>query len=807
MNLRWLSREHFQSSLLPKPSRFIWVRKIGILPFVPYIFLLLWPLLLPGQQLATQKWPAQWIGPPGATAQAYGVFLFRKTLQLTARPDTFRVHVSADPRFRLYVNGQLAGMGPASGHPLHWRYETLDLAPYLQKGENVLAAVVWQGGPEQPLALLSLRPAWLLQGATPREALANTDTSWRVQPGLAWSPTRVNLQTYYVAGPGECFQAVNHPWGWEQPGYADRSWSRPQALQPGIPAGYWFPWYDAWNLEPSPLPAQTYALLPTPALRESRGLTAANYLSDSSLRIPANANVRLLLDQGELTTAYLRLRWSGGKGSAIRVAYAEALMDSFPLWKNDRNAVAGKTLYGTYDSIRPDGGQNRRWETLWWRTWRYVELRIKTGAEPLVLAPVQGWYTAYPFQQRARFDTGSDELSTMWRVGWRTAQLCAHDTYMDCPYYERLQYIGDTRIQALLTYYHTGDDRLPRNAIEQIRQSLGADGITRSRYPARQDQYIAPFSLWWIGMVHDFWRYRDDTTFVQAQLPAMRSVLSFFQTRLRADGSLGHLPHWSFTDWAPEWEAGVAPHTTDGQSTMLDFQFLLALQSAAGLEQALGHPALAADYRHTAEKMRLAARQRYFDAAKGYFADTPDRTTFSQHAQALAVLTGTVTGKEAKELMQKTLADRSLTACTLYFKYYLHRAAIEADLGDGYVDWLDDWRGQLALGLTTWAEGPEPSRSDCHAWSAHPNLEFLRTVLGIDSGSPGFGTVWIAPHPGTLTHLAGSVLHALGDILVQGDKKDGHWHFQVTLPAGLTGRFEMDGRAERLAEGRKEIIR
>ena len=281
----------------------------------------------------------------------------------------------------------------------------------------------------------------------------------------------------------------------------------------------------------------------------------------------------------------------------------------------------------------------------------------------------------------------------------------------------------------------------------------------------------------------------------------------FFQTRLRADGSLGHLPHWSFTDWAPEWEAGVAPQTADGQSVMLDFQFLLALQSAAGLEQALGHPALAADYRHTAEKIRLAARQRYFDAAKGYFADTPDRTTFSQHAQALAVLTGTVTGKEAKELMQKTLADRSLTACTLYFKYYLHRAAIEAGLGNGYVDWLDDWRGQLALGLTTWAEGPEPSRSDCHAWSAHPNLEFLRTVLGIDSGSPGFGTVRIAPHPGTLTHLAGSVLHALGDILVQGDKKDGHWHFQVTLPAGLTGRFEMDGRTEQLAEGRKEIIR
>ena len=768
-------------------------------------FLIGWPLWLPGQQLLSEKWPAQWIGPPDAAEQGYGVYLFRKTLQLASLPATFRVHVSADPRFRLYVNGRLAGMGPSAGHPLHWRYATFDLAPYLQPGTNVLAAVVWHGGGDQPLALLSLRPAWLLQGASAGEAVANTDTSWRVLPCPAWSPTRVQLQTYYVAGPGECFEADRYPWGWDLPGFRDAIWQRPQALQPGIPAGYWFPWYDAWYLEPDPLPAQTYTLLPAPRLRESSGLAMAAYRPDSTLRVPARSNLRLLLDQGELTTAYLRLQWSGGRGSSIRVAYAEALMDSFPLWKNDRQAVAGKQLYGTYDSIRPDGGPNRQWETLWWRTWRYVELRIRTGDEPLLLQPVQGWYTAYPLEQRARFTVGSAELDTMWRVGARTARLCAHETYLDCPYYERLQYIGDTRIQALLTYYQSGDDRLPRNAIEQLKQSLGADGLTRSRSPARSDQYIAPFSLWWIGMVHDFWRYRDDTAFVRTQLPALRSVLSFFQTRLRTDGSLGHLPHWSFTDWAPEWEAGVAPQTADGQSAALDLQFLLALQSAAELEQALGHPALATDYRRMAESMRSAARRLYFEAGKGYFADTPARTTFSQHVQALAVLAGVVSGTEARQLMGKTLADRSLTACTLYFKYYLHRAAIEAGLGNGYVDWLDDWRRQLALGLTTWAEGPEPSRSDCHAWSAHPNLEFLRTVLGVDSAAPGFRKVRIAPHPGALTELSGTVAHPLGDIVVAGNKKNGRWQFQVTLPAGLTGLFEMDGQAKALVGGRNQI--
>lgn len=772
-----------------------------------WIFLAFGPLRVSAQQLRNEKWPAQWITAPDASAQTYGVLLFRKTLQLPARPDTFRVHVSADPRFRLYVNGHLVGVGPAAGHPEHWRYETFDLAPYLQRGENVLAAIVWHSGEDQPQSLLSLRPAWLLQGATQREAVANTDPSWRVRPGAAWSPTHVNLQTYYVAGPGECFRADQYPWAWEQAGYSAQTWSKPQLLQPGIPAGYWFPWYEGWSLEPDPLPAQSYSRLPAPALRESVGLASVRYRPDSSLTIPAHRAVRLLLDQGQLTTAYLRLLWSGGKGANIRVAYAESLMDSFPLWKNNRNAVAGKKLYGIYDSICPDGGPNRQWESLWWRTWRYLELRIHTGAEPLQLAAVQGWYTAYPFTLRARFETESAELATMWQVGWRTAQLCAHETYMDCPYYERLQYVGDTRIQALVSYLGTGDDRLARNAIDQIRQSLGADGLTRSRYPARSDQYIAPFSLWWIGMVHDFWRYREDTGFVKAQLPVMRSVLAFFQTRLRNDAALGHLPHWSFTDWAPVWEAGVAPQTPDGQSSILDLQFLLALQAAADLEQAVGNASLAADHTRTAATMRIAARQLYFDAGKGYFADTPAHTSFSQHTQALAVLAGVVTGAEARQLMAKTLADRSLTACTLYFKYYLHQAAIEAGLGNDYVQWLDDWRGQLGLGLSTWAEGPEPTRSDCHAWSAHPNIAFLRTVLGIDSAAPGFRSVRVAPHPGGLTHLAGSVPHPLGDIVLLGEWQDGHWRFQVTLPAGLTGVFEMEGKSEMLAAGKNEILR
>src|SRR5260370_17118041 len=96
---------------------------------------------------------------------------------------------------------------------------------------------------------------------------------------------------------------------------------------------------------------------------------------------------------------------------------------------------------------------------------------------------------------------------------------------MDTPYWERLQYVGDTRIHALIPYTVAGDDRLARQAIQAINDSRLPDGITQSRYPSSLPQYIPTFSLLWVGMVHDFWLYRNDPEFVPPHLPATPPAL------------------------------------------------------------------------------------------------------------------------------------------------------------------------------------------------------------------------------------------------------------------------------------------
>ena len=105
--------------------------------------------------------------------------------------------------------------------------------------------------------------------------------------------------------------------------------------------------------------------------------------------------------------------------------------------------------------------------------------------------------------------------------------------------------------------------------------------------------------------------------------------------------------------------------------------------------------------------------------------------------------------------MERVLADSTLIPASYYFDYYVFEAMRKVGLGDRYIEQLAPWKGMLALGLTSAPEKPEPTRSDTHAWSAHPNYGMLATVLGVRPASPGFRTVSIAPALGPLGELDG----------------------------------------------------
>jgi alpha-L-rhamnosidase len=768
-----------------------------------------------------KTWSAKWILVPKTSQTDYGVYLFRKQFDLKETSKDFTIYISADNHFQLFVNEQLVGFGPAKGDLSNWNYDIINIAKYLKQGKNLIAVKVWNEGEFRPENQISYRTGLVIQGSSADTQIINTDNSWKCSQDKSYQPVlvnsgnsnfeRTNARGYYVAGAGEKIDMNVYVKNWEKVDYDDNSWVKAQGSAQAIPkntigldAG------NSWRLIPSILPRMQLTQQRFEKLRKSEGITISNAFpkEKNTITIPANTTATILLDQTFLTNAYPTLIFSDGKDAKLSLTYAEAFYSKNQAGseeKGNRNEIEGKIMLGRKDIIIADGSENQSFTTFSYRTFRYVEIKIETKDTPLNLEDIFSTFTGYPFQQKAKLNIDNTEINQILNLGWRTARLCAMDTYMDCPYYEQLQYIGDTRIQAMVTLYNTGDDRLVKNALNLMDNSRKPEGITSSRYPTINQQIIPTFSLWYIGMLHDYMMYGSDSTFIQNKLGGTRQIINYFEGFREKDGSLKNLPNWFFADWVKKWNRGMPPIGKDGSSALLDLQLLLAYNYAADLEKHKGMMAFSNLYEKQAKELSVIIRKKYWDESKKLFADTPEKEIFSQHTNALAILAGIVSEKEMQALGKQILNDNTLTQGSIYFKYYIHQALTKAGLGNDYSNWLSIWHKNIELGMTTLGEDSEveETRSDCHAWGASPNIEFFRIVLGIESASPNFKTVKIEPHLGENKIISGEMPHPQGMISVAYDlaKKQAI----INLPKNVNGQFIWKGKSYKLNGGENSL--
>lgn len=758
---------------------------------------------------STNPWTAQWITAAGAAERDVVVLHFQKELNLAQAPEHFLVDVSADNQFLLYVNQQRVADGPSRGDLAHWRYEIYDLAPFLHSGKNILAATVWNFGTHAAIAQMSERVGFLVHGEGVAEQIADTNRTWGVEQEKAVRPLPPRVKGYYAAEPGERLDGASFDWAWDRDSGSSPAWSKAVSIAPVSKRGDTDA-HNNWQLVPDQLPAAEFRAISAGKVVRMSGTDETTDFPEKPLDIPAHAKLSILLDNAELTTAFPALRVTGGAGALVRLTYAEALVDDTGE-KGNRNQIQGKHIEGVSDEFLPGGCQACEFMPLAWRTWRFLELQVETADQPLKLEKLQAWFTAFPFTERAHFQSEDESLQAIWDVGWRTARLDAHDTYMDTPYWERLQYVGDTRIQALVSYTVAGDDRLARQAIQAFNDSRIPDGLTESRYPSSLVQMIPTFSLLWIGMVHDFWMYRADPDFVRAQIPGTRTVLDWFIKRQRPDGLLGKIPWWPFLDWGKDFNFGMPPQDENGGASALTLQFVEALRYAAELEKAYGDPTLADKYTVRGDRAAEAVRKLCWNQQYGLLADTPAQRHFSQHANILGVWLDVVPRNSEKNVMLKILSSTdpgfvaddpvpAMTSATYYFRFYLARALEHAGMGDEYLHLLGPWKKMLSLGLSTWAESPEPTRSDSHAWSAHPNYDLLTIVAGIHPKSPGFKSVLIEPHLGDLRRLSAAMTTSEGKVEVEFKRTLSGIKATIHLPPGVSGELVWRGQKHQLQE-------
>jgi alpha-L-rhamnosidase len=759
---------------------------------------------------------AVWISHSAAVGEEQGdaavSLQFRREFELAEVPAQLEISVSGDNRYILYVNGKRVDAGPARGDLAHWRYRRIDIAPVLRRGRNVIAAQIWNDGKAAGVAQISARTGFWLEADDGAAVDLDSGEAWqvRVDRSRTVAPAQPGLYQrlggkYFAAPPPETHDASLMAPDWTTGAEGLDDWQAAARALAAVEA-------PPWTLVEDRLPQMRMDPMDGGKLVRAWGIRAERF-PQRKLTIPPNSDILLRLDMGAVRAAYPRLVTSGGRGAEVALTYAEAPYGEDLEHLPDRGDATAGWILGLTDHFRPGGGRGEVFAPFWWRAWRYAELRVKTGAEPLRLESFSRTGTGYPFETVASFSSDDPELSRIWQIGWDTVQLDGHETYMDTAYWEQLQYVGDTRIQALVSYAVSGDPRLAAQAIEAFAASR-QDGLIQSRYPGNLFQSIPPFALLWVGMLHDYWMRQPDPRPVREVLDAMRSSLDWYAGYVEPDGLVGTTSGWEFIDWRD----GLSnfPETTDPRETercIVSLMYYGALRQAAELETAIGDAARGPLFGERAGPLAQAIRGACWSAERGLFADQPAKTSFSQHANVLAVLYDIAPRDEQQAILRRVLADgdwpnapAGIVPATYYFDFYLARALAHAGMGNEYLQMLAPWRQMLAQNFTTWPESPDPSRSDTHAWSAHPTFDLLTIVAGIDTAAPGFTKVRIAPHLGTLKQLQATYAHPAGPIDVRyAVSQAGALDATVLMPQGVEGAFVWGGVERPLTPGENRI--
>lgn len=761
-----------------------------------------------------------WTGEPNAGMNTEVEFLyFRKKLEFAALPQKFTADVSADSRYKLYVNGQMVEVGPEKGDAKVWFYETVDLLPYLTTGENVIAAVVLR---------------------YPLHSSMGNHSIWRTEnPGLYFKGSLVQAngtETEVVAGPDWVYKRADHvkivsegrgffaplqfyensagaAWsiGWQQPGYDDSDWS------PAVPYAGITPHraVSPGNLLPRPIPSlfqRPQQLKGIMKIRESAHTEAQwndLFAGQGEITIPANTKEIVEINAGEETTGYMQWKFKQGAGAKLHVVYAEAYVHlventsghgpAMRELKRDRLDCENGVLNGYADDYAVAGygvdGQEEYYEPFWFRAFRFIRLEIETGDAPLTISQMDYRETGYPLEVKSWVKTSDESLEGVWDISERSLRRCMHESYEDCPYYEQLQYIMDSRSQMLYTYRVSADDRLARKCMDDFKRSARYDGLLNCSYPSFNPNVIPGFSIYYIMMVYDHMMYFGDPELVRYHMPTIDGILEYFRRNLNEQGlvSIGsggllyNARYWSFIDWVGEWRIGVPNSRVVGAMTMESFLYVYGLQHAAKLAEYMGRTSVAEEYLARAAEVQKAINT-YCRGEKGLYQDGPGFEEYSQHCQVFAVLTDTVSMEEGYGLLKEVTdsfyctpeelesgAVKRYPRCSVSMSYYLFRALEKVGLYERTERLWDIWREMVADNLTTCVESKEngeDGRSDCHAWGSLILFELPAVVLGVRPTAPGFSQWEVKPVAGYLDHAEGDVITPVGKIHVSWKKDE-----------------------------------
>ena len=776
---------------------------------------------------------AVWLGVPGSEIEKWNIlegdmtgrFAYYRCEFQTGREARLDVAVAANSRYRLWINGNPVHSGPCKGDRYRQFFDRLSLTEYLQEGKNVLAVQVLYCDPDTAVYQTDERasifgvvsPGGGHRLAVEGEILdksgsvCGTVTTGRADWKVYLDGSFYLRSTEITANLGAVCEEIDcgrSPFGWKTPEFDAEDWTTAVPLEPVKINNFM---NTVGLVQKQPVKEREIPLMYERKETFAGEIkTSAGILKNGAFTVPAEKEEEFILDAGAVVNGYPVFQFHKGKGAQIHITYFEKFVKEGEVIRRD-DAEHGE-VKGLTDFLILNG-EDIRYEPFWVRTFRFLRIRIRTAGEPATVEAPQYFRTGYPLEIISRVRSSESWVEEVWKMSVRTLENCMLETYMDCPYYEQMQFPMDTRLQALFTYCVSRDVRLARKALEDYHCSMIPEGLIHGKYPSAYPQIISTFSLHYIYMLREFYEQTGETETVKKYLPDMDMILAYYDRKIGTDGLVGRLGYWEFVDWQPAWDrtGGIPEALLHGPSTIINLMYGYALLCAAELNRAFGRCGMAEEYEERQRRIVEKVQELCWDKNRQMYREGPQFFQYTQHAQAWAVLNGMADRETARKMMSHAQEDSDVLKVTFSTSYEWFRALEKTGLYQMSQRNMEQWKGLLDLGCTTCPETPGETRSDCHAWSALPIYEMIRSVAGIFPDGPGWQKVRIRPQMDYLPDLEGEAAVPGGKIvfLYQSAVEDGKRKvtYQIELPEGTEGVFcYEDGREEQLSGGKVHTV-
>ena len=743
-----------------------------------------------------RKWNAKWIWGQQKNEERNLFYYFRKSFELTESPSDIKIYITAETKYKLYINGEYVSFGSLQSQPYYKYYDVVDATSYLKPGKNTIAVHAYYLG-----TIPDMIPGLLLEAVDGNgNVLVNSDETFKAKKDesrrqdthFAWYNQVTPFQEHH--------DARNAPVGWTLPDYDDSNWEGAEVYsnrrRQSSHATLSGPWS---NLIERDIPyMQVTDILPVSIVKteEHIGIYSRFRNDDLTANLSASGkplefssvvdvenllgvdgttlfqtsknhldkvfdgyyNPSITLDFGKVITAGIKLELTAKAGQIISIGYAERLIDG-----QFNNAIEG-SFADQY--ITRDGDQS--FESFTWKGFRYVKILFRKCFEGVTIKNVKAAVTMYPYEEKGVFKSENQMLNSVYDICQYTIRLCSNECITDTPFREQGQWLGDVSAVTLGAIYACfGDTMLTEKFLKQSGANQMPTGLLTNMTNTTSFDWqniIPDYSLWWVMAVWNHYMYTGKEEILHDNYVTIIKIIDAFTPYIDEFGMIANMPYWLFIDWAYI--------DKDGECSSLNAIYYGAIQALLKIAKLRKDHYVIEKYQANAKPIKDGFTNRFFNEKIGLFVDANKQGSLSarvsEHANVAAIYFDLCTEEVTKKVIENLYLNNQVEFIEAqpFFTTFALQALKKVGQMDLALDIILDRWGERMIGTGakscyeewyqngSWRDGDFNGfmRTHSHAWSAHPAEFLIKDLAGIEILEPGCKKLRVTPYQGSFDY-------------------------------------------------------